>query len=90
MSRAFKVKALKRTTPNAIQQHSPTDPHEGQIMRTLQTQEIKSVAGAGILTSTLSTGFQAGSALLKGVATAGTLVAKPLVNVGVKVIKILI
>ncbi|MEY2842716.1 MAG: hypothetical protein RI920_753 [Pseudomonadota bacterium] len=59
-------------------------------MRQLQTQEIKSVAGAGILSSTLSTGYQAGSALLRGVTTAGAIVAKPLVNVGVKVIKVLI
>jgi hypothetical protein len=59
-------------------------------MRTLHTQEIKSVAGAGILSTTLSTGYQAGSALVRGMATAGTIVAKPLVNVGVKVIKILI
>jgi hypothetical protein len=59
-------------------------------MRTLQTQEVKSVAGAGILTSTLSTGYQAGSALVGGLATAGTIVAKPLVSAGVKVIKFLI
>jgi hypothetical protein len=59
-------------------------------MRTLQTQEVKSVAGAGILTSTLVTGVKAGSALVNGVATAGTIVAKPLVSAGVKVIKFLI
>jgi hypothetical protein len=59
-------------------------------MRTLQTQEIKSVAGAGILTSTLSTGISAGKALVGGMVSAGTIVAKPLVSVGTKVIKILI
>jgi hypothetical protein len=59
-------------------------------MRQLQTQEIKSVAGAGILTSTLSTGYQAGSALVRGMATAGTIVAKPVVKLGTAVFKILI
>jgi hypothetical protein len=66
-------------------------------MRTLNTQEVQSVAGAGILTSTLSTAVQAGKALGTGVvalgsaaATAGKIVATPVVKVGVSVIKILV
>jgi hypothetical protein len=73
-----------------IRQLKPTPAFEGNTMRQLQTREIKSVAGAGILSTTLSTGYQAGSALVRGMTAAGTIVAKPLVNVGVKVIKILI
>jgi hypothetical protein len=66
-------------------------------MRTLNQQEVQSVAGAGILTSTLSTAVQAGKALGTGfvalgsaAATAGKIVATPVVKVGVSVIKILI
>jgi len=59
-------------------------------MRQLQIQEIKSVAGAGILTSTVSTGVQAGKALVSGMVSAGTIVAKPLVSLGTSVIKILV
>jgi hypothetical protein len=59
-------------------------------MRQLQTQEIKSVAGAGILTSTVSTGVQAGKALVSGMVSAGAIVAKPLVSLGTSVIKILV
>ena len=59
-------------------------------MRTLQTQEIKSVAGAGIITSTLSTGMAAGKALVGGMVQAGAIVAKPVVNLGTTVIKILV
>jgi hypothetical protein len=65
-------------------------PAKGKIMRTLQTQEIKSVAGAGIITSTVSTGAAAGKALVGGMISAGTIVAKPLVSLGTSVIKILI
>jgi hypothetical protein len=59
-------------------------------MRQLQSQEVKSVAGAGILTSTLVTGYQAGAALVGGLASAGTIVAKPLISLGTTVFKILV
>ncbi len=59
-------------------------------MRTLQTQEIKAVAGAGILTSTLSTGLSAGKALVGGMVKAGAIVAKPVVQTGTAIIKVLI
>jgi hypothetical protein len=59
-------------------------------MRQLQSQEVKSVAGAGILTSTLVTGSQAGAALVGGLASAGTIVAKPLISLGTTVFKILV
>ncbi len=66
-------------------------------MRTLNQQEVQSVAGAGILTTTLSTTVQAGKALGTGVvalgsaaASAGKIVATPLLKVGVSVFKILI
>lgn len=70
-------------------------------MRQLHTQEIQSVTGAGLLTSvlgsTIQTGAQAGAALGQGllaagqgVATAGAIVAKPLVAGTVNLLKFLI
>jgi len=70
-------------------------------MRQLHTQEIQSVAGAGLLTSTLTatiqTGAQAGAALGQGLvaagqglANAGAIVAKPLVAGTVNLLKFLI
>lgn len=59
-------------------------------MRQLQTQEVKAVSGAGILTSVVTTGAQAGGALLGGFVSAGAIVAKPLVQVGTAIFKVLI
>jgi len=59
-------------------------------MRQLQTQEVKAVSGAGVLTSTVVTGAQAGKALLSGFTQAGTIVAKPLASATVSVLKFLI
>lgn len=70
-------------------------------MRELHTQEIQSVAGAGLLTNvvvgTVQTAAQAGAAagqgLLaagEGLATAGAIVAKPLVTGTVNLLKFLI
>ena len=59
-------------------------------MRQLQTQEVKAVAGAGILTNVVTTGAQAGGALLGGIVQAGVIVGKPLVTGTVNVLKFLI
>ncbi|MEY4767155.1 MAG: hypothetical protein RI907_3828 [Pseudomonadota bacterium] len=59
-------------------------------MRQLQNQEVKTVAGAGVLTATLTTGAQAGMALVGGMAQAGAIVAKPLVQAGTAIFKFLI
>jgi len=59
-------------------------------MRTLQTQEVKAVSGAGIITSTLGTGLAAGKAVVGGMVQAGAIVAAPVVKVGTAVIKILV
>ncbi len=59
-------------------------------MRQLQAQEVKAVSGAGILTTTVVTGAQAGAALLGGFVSAGTIVAKPLISVGTAIFKVLI
>ncbi len=59
-------------------------------MRQLQTQEVKAVSGAGLLTNTLTIGAQAGGALLGGFVSAGTIVAKPVVTGTVNFFKFLI
>jgi hypothetical protein len=59
-------------------------------MRQLQTQEVKSVSGAGLLTSAIKTGAQAGAAVGNGLVTAGVIVGKPLVKGAVNVIKFVI
>ena len=59
-------------------------------MRTLQTQEVKAVSGAGLITATLGTGLSAGKALVGGMVQAGTIVATPVVKVGTGVLKALI
>ncbi|MEY4767156.1 MAG: hypothetical protein RI907_3829 [Pseudomonadota bacterium] len=59
-------------------------------MRTLQTQEVKTVSGAGLIVGTLTTGAQAGKALLGGMVQAGAIVAKPVVQVGTALFKVLI
>jgi hypothetical protein len=66
-------------------------------MRQLQTQEVQSVSGAGLLISAVTTGAQAGAAagegLLaagKGLIKAGVIVGKPLATGAVNVIKFLI
>jgi hypothetical protein len=59
-------------------------------MRTLQKTEVAAVSGAGLLTSTLSTAVQAGSALTRGLVQAGTIVARPVVRGTVNVLKFLI
>lgn len=59
-------------------------------MRQLQAQEIKAVAGAGLLTDIVVTGAQAGGALLGGIVQAGVIIGKPLVTGLVNVLKFLI
>lgn len=59
-------------------------------MRTLQTQEVKVVSGAGLLTGILTTGAQAGAAVGTGLLQAGVIVGKPLVTGTVNVLKFLI
>lgn len=59
-------------------------------MRQLQNQEVKSVSGAGLLTSAIKTGAQAGAAVGNGLLTAGVIVGKPLVKGAVNVIKFVI
>jgi hypothetical protein len=59
-------------------------------MRALQTQEVKSVSGAGLLTSAVKTGAQAGAALGNGLVQAGVIVGKPLVTGAVNVLKFII
>lgn len=59
-------------------------------MRQLQTQEVKAVSGAGILTTTVVTGAQAANALGKGLISAGTIVGKPVVSTLVNVIKVIV
>ncbi len=59
-------------------------------MRTLQKTEVAAVAGAGLLTSTLSTAVQAGTAVTKGLVQAGAIVARPVVSVATSVLKALI
>jgi hypothetical protein len=59
-------------------------------MRTLNQKEVQAVAGAGILTSTLTTGYNAGAALVGGFASAGKIVATPLIKVGTALFKVLI
>jgi hypothetical protein len=59
-------------------------------MRTLQTQEVKVVSGAGLLTGVLTTTVQAGTAVGTGLFQAGVIVGKPLVTGTVNVLKFLI
>ena len=59
-------------------------------MRQLQTQEVKFVSGAGLLTSAVKTGAQAGAALGSGLVQAGAIVGKPLVSGAVKLLKFII
>ncbi|MFT3858836.1 MAG: hypothetical protein QM742_18610 [Aquabacterium sp.] len=59
-------------------------------MRTLQQTEIKTVSGAGILTSVVTTGVRATAALGKGMVEAGTIVARPLISTTSQVIRIII
>ena len=59
-------------------------------MRTLQTQEVKVVSGAGLITGVLKTGAQAGVAVGTGLYQAGVIVGKPLVTGTVNVLKFLI
>jgi hypothetical protein len=66
-------------------------------MRTLQTQEVQAVSGAGLLTSTVKTGAEAGAvagqglvAAAKGLASAGAILSKPLVSALVTAAKFLI
>jgi hypothetical protein len=59
-------------------------------MRQLQAQEVKSVAGAGILTNVVTTGAQAGGALLSGIGQAAVIVGKPLVTGTINLFKFLI
>lgn len=59
-------------------------------MRQLQSQEVKAVSGAGVLTNVLTTGAQAGGALLGGFYNAGVIVGTPLVNGTISLFKFLI
>jgi hypothetical protein len=59
-------------------------------MRQLQTQEVKSVSGAGLLTSAVKTGAQAGAALGTGLYNAGVIVGKPVVTGAINVIKFIV
>ncbi len=59
-------------------------------MRQLQTQEVKSVSGSGLVFSTLKVTAQAGGALLNGLGQAGTIVIKPVVVGTVNTLKFLI
>jgi hypothetical protein len=59
-------------------------------MRALQTQEVKSVSGAGLLISAVKTGAQAGAAVGNGLVQAGVIVGKPLVTTTVNVLKFII
>lgn len=59
-------------------------------MRTLNTQEVKRVAGAGLITGTLSTAVHAGVAIGSGLASAGKIVLVPVVKGTVNVFKFLI
>jgi hypothetical protein len=66
-------------------------------MRQLQNNEINAVSGAGLLTSAVKTGAQAGAAAGqglvaagKGLFQAGSILAAPLVAGGKAVIRILI
>jgi len=59
-------------------------------MRTLQTQEVKSVSGAGLLTGLLTTGAQAGAAVGSGLYQGGLIVVKPIATGTVNVLKFLI
>ena len=59
-------------------------------MRTLQTQEVKSVSGAGLLTGIVKTGAQAGVAVGKGLYQGGVIVVKPIATGTVNVLKFLI
>ncbi len=59
-------------------------------MRTLQKTEVASVSGAGLITSTLSTGIRAGAAVGKGLVQAGAIVARPVVSATTSVLKFLI
>jgi hypothetical protein len=59
-------------------------------MRTLNQKEVQAVAGAGILTSTVTTGYNAGVALFGGLASAGKIVATPVVKLGTALFKVLI
>jgi hypothetical protein len=59
-------------------------------MRTLQTQEVKVVSGAGLLTSIVKTGAQAGVAVGTGLYQGGVIVVKPIATGTVNVLKFLI
>lgn len=59
-------------------------------MRTLNTQEVKTVSGAGLITGTLSTAVRAGAAVGSGLVNAGKIVGAPLVQGTVAVLKFLI
>lgn len=59
-------------------------------MRTLQQNEVHAVSGAGVLTSVVKTGVQAGAALGQGFYSAAVIVGKPLVSGVVNVIKFLV
>ncbi len=82
--------------PRRDQSVPPASPNYLKIitMRTLNTQELKTVAGAGLITGTLSTAVHAGAAIGNGLATAGKIVLVPVVKGtvtgAVKVFKFLI
>ena len=59
-------------------------------MRTLQTQEVKVVSGAGLLTGIVKTGAQAGAAIGSGLYQGGVIVVKPIATGAFNVLKFLI
>jgi len=73
-----------------VQNSKAHQPHRRYIMRQLQSQEVKSVSGAGLLTGVVTTGAQAGGALLGGFVKAGVIVGKPLVTGTINLFKFLI
>lgn len=59
-------------------------------MRTLQTQEVKTVSGAGVLTNVVDTTVAAGTAAGTGLVQAGVILGKPVATGIVNVLKFLI
>ena len=59
-------------------------------MQQLNQKQVQQVAGAGILTTTVKTGAQAGAALATGLYNAGVIVGTPLVKTGSALLKVLI
>jgi hypothetical protein len=59
-------------------------------MQQLNAKQVQQVAGAGILTTTVKTGAQAGAALATGLYNAGVIAGTPVVKATTTVLKVLI